>query len=502
MAGDYNSAEANIELPSQFGSIGNALQNYTATKERRQQREDALSERRFEFDQRNQLAQQEKADRNRLFNLKQIQDATAQKQFETPNHIIDNQIGTELKSIHDDSFQFLDKDPAFVDQYIKNRIGKVSQWSDLAKQHAQQIKDGITEFNKTVPNTDLNKTYEYTNQQFKDNFFDKDQMGNYSGLKDPHLIAQNVNYLEQFNDPNKLATIVNNTEPLYKFFKEIPKEAIHGSEYVNKKGNVVSNKWSGWGTPYTQVVGDENDKPTAQVPYQAAMVTEQGEPIKIATPQLRQAMIGNPAVEASFIKEWGNEVARKGLQNVDSHALDILKENFRHRFAEQQLLPTHQVNLDEKVVTPTTKNYISTGSKETSFNDIAQQLEDFLPKEGLAPLTSAPSEVREYLSNSVNKSRGIDNHLDIDKLSVVKANNGSYRVLDMNNDGEVVGVFSRKGINLSGAKGKNEREAAKKDNQQAAPQTKMTPTQWNDSWTKLKVGQTMVGLDGKTYTKK
>lgn len=32
--------------------------------------------------------------------------------------------------------------------------------------------------------------------------------------------------------------------------------------------------------------------------------------------------------------------------------------------------------------------------------------------------------------------------------------------------------------------------------------TKLTPTQWNEEWNKLKKGQTMVGLDGKTYTKK
>lgn len=377
MAGDYNSAEANIILPSEFGSIGNALQNYTATKERRQQREDALSEKRFEFEQRNQLAQQEKSDRNRLYNLKQIQDATAQKQFETPNHIIDNQIGQELSSINNDALKYLGESPEFVSQFIRDRVGKVAQWSDLAKQHAQQIKEGIAEFNKTVPNTDLNKTYEGTNNLFKDNFFEKNQNGDYYKLKDPALIKQNVNYLEQFNDPNKLATVVNSTEPLYKFFKEVPKEAIHGSEYVNKKGNVVSNKWSGWGTPYTQVVGDENDKPTAQVPYQTAMVTDNGEPIKIATPQLRQAMVGNPAVEASFIKEWQNEIASKGLQNIDSHALDILKENFRHRFAEEQLLPTHQVNLDEKVVVPKEPRITVNVGNQAIENNSGKLLEHF-----------------------------------------------------------------------------------------------------------------------------
>ena len=30
----------------------------------------------------------------------------------------------------------------------------------------------------------------------------------------------------------------------------------------------------------------------------------------------------------------------------------------------------------------------------------------------------------------------------------------------------------------------------------------MTPQQWNKQWATLKTGESMVGLDGKTYTKK
>ena len=34
------------------------------------------------------------------------------------------------------------------------------------------------------------------------------------------------------------------------------------------------------------------------------------------------------------------------------------------------------------------------------------------------------------------------------------------------------------------------------------PKQQMTQEQWNAEWAKLKKGQTMVGLDGVTYTKK
>ena len=39
-----------------------------------------------------------------------------------------------------------------------------------------------------------------------------------------------------------------------------------------------------------------------------------------------------------------------------------------------------------------------------------------------------------------------------------------------------------------------------KPKQQQPP--KMTATEWNKKWSELKKGQTLVGLDGKTYTKK
>ena len=40
------------------------------------------------------------------------------------------------------------------------------------------------------------------------------------------------------------------------------------------------------------------------------------------------------------------------------------------------------------------------------------------------------------------------------------------------------------------------------NNQQQTQQPKMTQDQWNTKWAALKKGQTMVGLDGVTYTKK
>lgn len=447
----YNNSDFAITLPQTLGNPGDVWKDAMNRKERQQERNDALSERQREFEQRNQLAKQEKDRTNRLYNLKQIQDATNQKQYETPNHIIDNTLGQELQNIRGEAMKYIGESPEFVTQLITDKVAKVSQWADLAKQHAQQISQQTVEFNKTLPNTDLNKVTGLTSQQFKDNFFNKDEKGNYTGLKDPHLIQQNANYFDQFNDENKLASVVNSQQPLYDFFKNMPKYPIEGNSYKSNKGAVIQKAYKGFTTPYTdEVTGDENKlelRPKSHIVH----IGDNEEPIRVADESLKKAMVANPAVEAAFTQAWKSTVNEKGLQNTNPHALDILKEAFRYKFAEDQMSAMHQVNFKDKEIIPKPARItINTGngSKEITFNNVADQVDGALAQQGITPITALPSEAREYFVNSVNKGRNDANHLNVDKLGVVKANNGTYRILDLENDGEVAGVFSRTGTNL------------------------------------------------------
>jgi hypothetical protein len=146
---------------------------------------------------------------------------------------------------------------------------------------------------------------------------------------------------------------------------------------------------------------------------------------------------------------------RKGYDDFS----DVEKE-----YAKRQVLYNQFENLDrsnfayKSSLRPSRTNVNVAANKETTFNDVATQIDNSLPKEGIAPLTSMPSEAREYLSKSVNTGRKEDNKLDIDKLGIVKGNDNTYRIVDMGNDdaadnGNVVGVFSRTGVNLGTNKG-------------------------------------------------
>ena len=442
----YNNSDFAIVLPNQFATPSEVLQSAANRKERQQQRQDALEEKQREFDQRNQMALEEKARGNRLYNLKQIQEATDRKFAETPNQKISQALGSELSNIGKEAMGYLGEDPAFVKMFIDNKMGNVAKWHDAAVRHAKDIELGVNEFNKTFPNTDLTKTRNATTDMFSNNFLNPD-----GSLKDPNTIPQNFNYIEPLANPNNLPNFVNSTAPLYKFFTGMPKFQIKGETYKGNKGNVIQKAYEGYTTPYTdEVTGDENKlelRPKSQI----AMLDDNGEPIRVADETLRKAMVADPQVEASFLAEWNNEIKNKGLQNVNPHALDILKEAFRYNFAKDQMSAIHQVNFKDKQVIPKAPVTNIYNNKEVRFNDVAKQLDDYLPKEGMGSLTGAPSEAREYLVESVNRGRDIK--LDVNKLGVVKANDGTYRVVDMENDGDVVGVFSKTGTNLGTNKG-------------------------------------------------
>lgn len=376
MAGEASFA---VQLGNAQPSLGSVLENGIQLNERRTERSDALAERQREFEQRNQLAQQEKADRNRIFNLEQIQKAVAQKQYETPNHIIDNQVGQQLGSIRDEAMKYIGEKPEFVAQFIADRVGKVSQWTDLAKQHAQQIEAQTTEFNKTLPNTDLNKVTGLTSQQFKDNFFDKDEKGNYTGLKDPHLIQQNVDYLQPIvNNPNTMAQVTNNTAPLDEFMAKIPKNAFEKDNYVNNKGHVISKKVGGYETPFSQLSTDANGSPIMEAKYLTApapLTGEGGQPLKLATPEFKAALNANPAVAASFNKRWEDYKASKGITGLDSHTDEILKDNYLYKYANDNL--GHHVKEVEIVKTPAPKITVNVGGSEAIDNNSGKLKEHF-----------------------------------------------------------------------------------------------------------------------------
>jgi hypothetical protein len=65
-----------------------------------------------------------------------------------------------------------------------------------------------------------------------------------------------------------------------------------------------------------------------------------------------------------------------------------------------------------------------------------------------------------------------------------------------------VGGSSKADATSKYRKGRTQYRTSKELGEASVPAKKQTPEQWNAAWAKLKPGQQMVGLDGKTYTKK
>ncbi len=390
----YNNIDQAVTLPNQFDKPGDVWQSAIEIKERQQQRQDVISERQRQQELKMQQDAKEEADKNRLYNLKQIQEATNPKTYDTPFTKVNKAIGSELGNIYNEAIKYIGEKPEFVSQLIRDKIGNVAKWSDLAMNDAKRIEKQQLEFNRTFGNTDLNKVNEIVSGEFENNLFDKDEKGNLM-LKAPHLINPEKNYFEPLSNPNVLAQTVNNVKPLFDFFKNIKTYPIEGSEYRSKKGNVIAKSYKGYTTPYTdEVTGDEN-KLELRPKSQMAMVDANGEPVRIADESLIKAMASDPQVESSFNKLWEDEVAKKGLQNLSQQAKDILKENFRYRLAEEQMSGMHQVNFKEKQIEPKTTNIINVGGKGTEIKDVYAEVKGKMPKNGKALSLNKLSDVAQ-----------------------------------------------------------------------------------------------------------
>lgn len=447
-----NEASFAIQLPNAQPSLGNVLENGIQLNERRTERNQALLERQQEFQQRNAIAERERRNTDRLHNLAALSSATDYKQYATPDQHINDLTQDALKKIYQQGLDNIDRDPAEAQMLLKNSMGELVNWHSAATTDLQRIKQQQAEFGKTYPNTDLNQVTGKVSNSFLNNYAQLNQNGQLVP-KPSHLVSQDVNYFDQFNNPKVLASVTNDASPVYDFFKSVPKTAFESDHYVNNRGKVVATKVGGYGTPYSgQVTGDDN-QPIVQpnfVTAPAPIADQNGQPLRLADPKLATAMNANPKVAAGFEKLWNDEKISKGLQNIDPHTDEILKEHFRYQLAEKQL--PHEVKRVEVQKTPITHITNNLGTKDITFNDVAKQVDQSLPPEGMLPLTALPSEAREFISTSVNKGRSDISHLDPSKLSIIKGNDGSYRVVNTDKDsesnGDVVSVFSSKGINL------------------------------------------------------
>lgn len=369
-------------LPNQFPSPGQALQGLIQAKERQQEKQAALDERQQEQKQKNAAAQEQRIRENEKYNLAALNKQTEAKQYETADEQVNNLTRKTLADIYNEGIKGTRLDPMDFEQMLKGKLGDLVQWNGNAKDQLKTIGTQRADFLKTLPNTDQTAVDKIVTPNFLQNVANLDENGNAISIKPLNQIKPNVNYFGAFSDPKVLASVTNDTTPLPEFFAKIPKQRASESDITSKAGNINASSYNTMVTPYSEMYTDETGKLAVRPQSQIAMVTEKdGEPIRVASEELKNAMQGNPKVEAAFNKEWQNYVQQHQLEaatNQDPHALDVLKENYRYKLAEQYL--PHQVNTIEKQVTPTIVNKFSVENKhkEDVIDDNAGTLKSHL----------------------------------------------------------------------------------------------------------------------------
>jgi hypothetical protein len=368
-------------LPNQFPSPGQALQGLIQSKERQQEKQAALDERQQEQKQKIAAAQQERTRQNELYNLAALKKETEAKQYETPDEQVNKLTRKTLENIYNEGIAGTRLDPMDFERMLKGKLGDLVQWNGNVKDQLRTIGTQRADFLKTLPNTDQTAVDGIVTKNFLQNVANFDENGNIIAPKPLNQIKPNVNYFGAFADPKVLAGVTNDTTPLPEFFAKIPKQRASESDVTSIAGNVNASSYNAMITPHSEMYTDATGKLTVRPKSQVAMVTDNGEPIRVASEELKNEMQGNPKVEAAFNKEWQNYVQQHQLEaatNQDPHALDVLKENFRYKLAEQYL--PHQVNTIEKQVTPTIVNKLSIENrhKEDVIDDNAGTLKSHL----------------------------------------------------------------------------------------------------------------------------
>lgn len=452
----YNNIDRATTTPNLFPSPWEVLQSQLNRKDRREERDAALNERSMERQQSMLERQERRQDSDRLYNLREIDADTDFSKYQTGEQAFDNYTNNELGKIKSNAIsKYINLDPAEMEYRLSQDMRGLMGWHAAGKASIGNIKQTIADLNKTYPNLDLTKAHDYLFNQMSSDFLEQKEGQIFR--KDPMLIKQR-DYSSQLQDPAVFGQFINDTTPFGKYWAGVKTSPAGEKEYTNNKGKVQSYKWSGAATPYSELVTDDDKKPSG---YQMradsfdAVKGADGKPMKLIKEEDLESMPLD--AKAALFKMWGDEKSRKGIGNLPPTQDNLLFRNFAYREANRFLPHGFKTEEIEKIPITRVTNNIG-GSKDITFDDVASEIDGALLTKGITPLTSLPSQAREFLGISVNKGRDATTSKDVSKMGVVKANDGTYRVLDFtdenaNENGDVLGVFSRKGINLGTNKG-------------------------------------------------
>jgi hypothetical protein len=476
-----NNIDQAVVLPSNQLPLGQVMQNAISQQERQQARQDQLEERRYETEQRNQLARQNKFDQNAVHNLGTINKYVESYQ-PTIQSDVSKYISNDMKEYKQFLMQNIGKNPIELDKIISEKAPVIANAYRKMQNDEKAIKEQETAFLKQMPNADPTAVREVIRNQFKSRYLGVGKDGK-EFLIDPQDEG-GFNYTKIFDDPAKLALVVgDNTQPLKEFFDKVQYKPLSGSEYKNNQGNVIAKKWQGLGTNYSGVVGsDENGNPKIDLDFQE--IPSKNGTIKIAGETLRSDMKANPAVERTFDIAWMKKKMEKGLTNLDPATDETMKEAYRLEYARNHI--KHQVNVSEIEKTP--KISVTVGSNsgakaDVEIKDISEELNNAAQGRTIKnayPISELTPVAKSILLNAARDAYGKVSYLGDDAtthtrdlnqsdIALVKRNGKNAVVLVK--DGSLVTNLDEFSVNTKANKGiKAQQAVIKKEKGKAQPQ--------------------------------
>lgn len=359
----YSNIDQAVVLPSNQLPLGQVMQQGIAQAERQQARQDQLDERRYETDQRNALARQNRIEVNAASNLGSIADI--KKEYKPLNSITADATAKAMK----ETLGILTKEenlklskPEF--ELLKERVVN-EYFGDHAKRtlEVQDVKDVTSDIEKGLKSADPLLTREVMDNQYRNRWLNPD-----GTFKKQGEVMGQANYADFTNDPEKLSWIVKDTSALPSFFDRVKPSRVSGGELVSKSGKSHGVKWSGNITKYSNpVFADENGVPKVETSYQEIPL-KNGKTMKVASDVLKQDMEADRDVKVAFDISHRNWEKQNKFDQLPQQERDILKEKYRLDYADAQLKRLHEVNKEEKDVTP--KINISVGGN--ALNDAVE----------------------------------------------------------------------------------------------------------------------------------
>jgi hypothetical protein len=354
----YNNADLAVTLPNTQPALGQVMQNAIGLAERQQARQDNLDERRYESEQRNALARQNKLQANATANWNDI--GKLESEYKPLDTITYEATNKAVKNIYDILKQNTNLDPRSFDELKHNLVSEFLPTYKKMELEKQDAKDQTSNFTKALPSADLQSVKEVVDNQFKNRFLNAD-----GSFKKPNEVSGTFDYTSALNDPSKLSWVVKDTSALPKFFDTIKTTPINGGELVGKNGKTHSVNWSGYNTKYsTPVYADENGVPQIETSSKEVPLKD-GKSMKIASDVLRDDMNSNPDVRAAFEISWNNYKNEKKLNNLSQAENDLMKEKYRLDYADSQLKRLQNVNKHQKEVSPVIK--INNGKEDKNY---------------------------------------------------------------------------------------------------------------------------------------